>query len=167
MERRIKSYFSKGYKRGKLDIGVGYETNPISQISSIVEFFANTELDSELKLTLHLKSWWSTTYNRPLKDPLLDSYTLEELIYEYYDKIERTKAADRKAEQERDKMEEEKDRAALDWAEQEEKKELEQMAKLKDPSMTDEQWMQQQLPKEKELYGEDFGDNISFSMDGE
>lgn len=32
-------------------------------------------------------AWWSRTYNRPLKDPLLLSYTFEELLYEYYDKI--------------------------------------------------------------------------------
>lgn len=31
--------------------------------------------------------WWSKTYKRPLKDPILLSYTFEELLYEYYDKI--------------------------------------------------------------------------------
>lgn len=31
--------------------------------------------------------WWSKTYKRPLKDPVLLSYTFEELLFEYYDKI--------------------------------------------------------------------------------
>jgi hypothetical protein len=31
--------------------------------------------------------WWSKTYKRPLKDPILLSYTFEELLFEYYDKI--------------------------------------------------------------------------------
>jgi len=31
--------------------------------------------------------WWSQTYKRPLKDPVLLSYTFEELLFEYYDKI--------------------------------------------------------------------------------
>jgi hypothetical protein len=30
-----------------------------------------------------LEFWWCRTYNRPLKDPLLGQYTLDELTYEY------------------------------------------------------------------------------------
>jgi len=30
-----------------------------------------------------LQFWWCRTYNRPFKDPLLQSYTLDELTYEY------------------------------------------------------------------------------------
>lgn len=30
-----------------------------------------------------LEFWWCRTYNRPLKDPLLAQYTLDELTYEY------------------------------------------------------------------------------------
>ena len=30
-----------------------------------------------------LRFWWCKSYNRPLKDPLLMSYTADELIYEY------------------------------------------------------------------------------------
>jgi hypothetical protein len=38
---------------------------------------------SEEALTRQLRLWWCIKYNRPLKDPLLDSYTLDELAYEY------------------------------------------------------------------------------------
>lgn len=31
-----------------------------------------------------LKWWWCQTYNRPLKDPLLETYTTDELIYEFF-----------------------------------------------------------------------------------
>lgn len=37
------------------------------------------------KLTAEgLKFWWCKKYNRPLKDPLLQTYTLEELQIEYF-----------------------------------------------------------------------------------
>jgi hypothetical protein len=32
----------------------------------------------------HLETWWSFKFNRPLKDPLLKEYALEELIYEFF-----------------------------------------------------------------------------------
>jgi hypothetical protein len=31
-----------------------------------------------------LKLWWSNYYKRPLKDPLLDSYDLNELLLEFF-----------------------------------------------------------------------------------
>lgn len=34
-------------------------------------------------LVRFLRMWWCKTYNRPLKDPLLMSYTADELCYEY------------------------------------------------------------------------------------
>lgn len=34
---------------------------------------------------LFLKRWWCSYYKRPYKDPLLDTYTFEELCFEYYD----------------------------------------------------------------------------------
>jgi hypothetical protein len=35
-------------------------------------------------LRRELEVWWCFQYNRPLKDPLLQQYTLEELAYEYF-----------------------------------------------------------------------------------
>lgn len=34
-------------------------------------------------LTRFLKFWWVQKYSRPLKDPVLESYTLDELCYEF------------------------------------------------------------------------------------
>lgn len=38
---------------------------------------------SEEALTLRLRIWWCLKYNRPFRDPLLDTYTLDQLAYEY------------------------------------------------------------------------------------
>ena len=126
-------------------------------------------------MLLFLQSWWSRTYNRPLKDPLLLSYTLEELLYEFYDRIERAKAAEERIDEESDKIEEEKDKAAQDWAEAEELKELEaeKMAEAKkasarqseqkpDPAKDPDniRWMEEQIQKAKAEFGESFGEDI-------
>jgi hypothetical protein len=104
---------------------------------------------------LYLQSWWSREYNRPLKDPLLDSYTIEELTYEYYDRIERRKASEETLDLESDKIEEDEMQANLDWAAEEERKELEELERVR-------QGIEQQG---KEEHGEDFGEdlNIDFS----
>jgi hypothetical protein len=34
-------------------------------------------------LKRYLEFWWCKTYNRPLKDPVLLSYTIDELCYEF------------------------------------------------------------------------------------
>lgn len=47
-----------------------------------------------------LRRWWCRRYNRPYHDPLLETYTLEELLIEYYENLylddekERKKAHD-------------------------------------------------------------------------
>lgn len=124
-------------------------------------------------MTLFLKSWWSNTYNRPLKDPLLESYTLEELLYEFYDKIERQKASEERAIKEADKIEEVKEKEVLDWAEEEERKELEEMARVaagkptnptQDPENV--KWMKEQLEKAKQVHGETFGEDVDEKFEG-
>jgi hypothetical protein len=40
----------------------------------------NSSADALLRF---LRFWWCRTYNRPLKDPLLMSYTADELSYEF------------------------------------------------------------------------------------
>lgn len=100
------------------------------------------------------------------------SYTLEELLYEFYDKIERRKAEEERIHSESDKIEEDKEKAVLDWAELEEKKELDALkAKAanqeskpdsdptKDPANI--AWMEEQLAQGKKLLGESFGEDIS------
>lgn len=127
-------------------------------------------------MTLFLKSWWSNLYNRPLKDPLLESYTFEELLYEFFDKSERQKASEENSVKEADKIEEAKEKEVLDWAEQEEKKELEEMKRAADkmkskvPATQDPEnikWMNEQMEKYKTAYGESFGEDIEESFEGE
>jgi hypothetical protein len=113
-------------------------------------------------LELYLRSWWSKIYNRPLKDPLLESYTVYELIYEYFDKIERKKAAEQIVEQENDKIEDEKLDETLSWIEEEERKEREAKEKAKAEELEkDEAWMVEQLKKQ---YGDQFGEDINLNL---
>ena len=110
-------------------------------------------------MLLFLRSWWSKTYNRPLKDPILESYTLHELLYEFYDKQERKRAAEFQFEEEADKIEEEKEQETLDWIEEEERKEREALEAQQ--KAEEEKWMLEQLKKE---HGEDFGEDIDLDL---
>lgn len=132
-------------------------------IDVIVERAAREELDSEAAQIRFLSFWWSKTYARPLKDPILQSYTLEELYYEYKEHSEREKAAKERTEQEADNIDKAKEDDALAWAEAEEKKEAES-AKNGDrwsPTPEDEAWMQDQIKQGKEAFGDDFGEDIN------
>jgi hypothetical protein len=148
------------------------ELTVVDAIKAIASYNARADLNNEHQMELFLRSWWSSTYNRPLKDPLLLSYTLEELLYEFYDKLERQKAAQEKVTKEADKIEEDKDKAVLDWAEAEEKRELEEMEQhaskafndpLKDPENV--KWMREQIAKAKEVHGQEFGEDVELSFD--
>jgi hypothetical protein len=147
------------------------ELSVVESIRAICAFNARSELSDELQLDLFLRSWWSRTYNRPLKDPLLQTYTLQELLYEFYDRIERIAAEKERINSEADKIEEDKEKAVLDWAEEEERKELEAMkAKAakqesapnqdptKDPANV--AWMEEQVRQAKQVYGDSFGEDL-------
>lgn len=152
------------------------ELTTIEAIQKIARDNAFSDLNTERQLILFLKSWWSRTYNRPLKDPLLLSYTLEELLYEMFDRVERTKAYEEQLEQIDVKMEEDKDRADEDWAEKMEREEreadLRNAAKSSEPKSDPTKdpanvaWMEKQLQEAKALYGESFGEDIEDSFDG-
>lgn len=99
------------------------------------------------------------------------SYTIEELLYEFYDRIERRAAEEERTNSESDRIEEEKEKSVLDWAEQEEKRELEELKKkayqeegapstdpTKDPANI--AWMEEQLKQGKQLFGDSFGEDI-------
>lgn len=147
----------------------------IDSIKKLAASNARAPLETEEQIWLFLSSWWSKTYNRPLKDPLLKEYTIEELLYEFYDRIERDKAAEESAEQLDDKIEEAKDQEAVDWAEQQEKLELEEEARKngeasqqsKPDEAANQKWMQEQIAAQKKLLGDDFGEDTDFSMDDE
>jgi len=97
-----------------------------------------------------------------MKDPLLQTYTLEELLYEYHSIQEQKLAREEATEEEADKIEEEKDKEAQAWADRMEAEEAE-AAEVTDPSMHPDniRWMEEQLRKEKELYGEDYGEDLN------
>ena len=141
----------------------------IDSIRKIAADNARAPLDSEESILLFLKSWWSRTYNRPLKDPVLLSYTIEELIYEFFDRLERAKAEEERINEEKDKIEEDREKETLDWAEEEEKKELVALNKTKAsahaPSKEDIEWMEAYMEKAKEEHGEDFGEDISIDFE--
>ena len=155
----------------------GSELSVVESIKKIASFNARAELHNEEQLLLFLQSWWSRTYNRPLKDPLLLSYTIEELLYEFYDRIERSKAEQERLEQEDVKIEEDKDKVNEDWAEKMERQELEaEMRKsgakssepipdpTKDPANV--AWMEKIIEEGKATYGETFGEDIEDGFDG-
>ena len=151
--------------------GIPSQLSVVDSIRALAAKNARADLSDDKQLLLFLQSWWSRIYNRPLKDPVLLSYTLEELIYEFYDKVERNKAELERAHSENDKIEEDKEKAVLDWAEEEEKKELDA---LKSKASTQEKqptldpakdpkniaWMEEQIQKSKAIFGESFGEDI-------
>jgi hypothetical protein len=155
----------------------------IEIIKNIAAKNARADLSDEHQLLLFLQSWWSMTYNRPLKDPILASYTLEELLYEFFDRIERDKARREQVDEEADRIEEMKEKEVLDWIQEEEKKELqgessdgensdaesasdtdlEQYDPAKDPENV--KWMEEHLARGKQIYGEDFGEDIDHNFE--
>jgi hypothetical protein len=137
---------------------------------------ARAPIDNEEQLTLFLKSWWSRTYNRPLLDPLLQTYTLDQLLYEYYDRIERHAAEQEAVSNEETKKEEDRDKEAQDWADKMEQEELSAAAAAaqgtqpanaevqpagdptKDPANV--KWMEEQIQMHKQQFGPTFGEDI-------
>lgn len=111
-------------------------------------------------------SWWSDKYSRPLKDPILLSYTTEELAYEYYLSIERAKAESERIQAESDKIEEAKLQEDDEWADKMEAEEAQSSVinPLLDQKNID--WMQQEIEKNKQELGEDFGDDLSVNFEG-
>lgn len=111
-----------------------------------------------------------------MKDPLLASYTMEELMYEYLDHTSRNEAAEEVQEQKQEEAESSKYDEALRWAEEEEAKDKARIAS-KLPENTQEKnepsnpinsltpedvkWMEEQLLKEKTVLGDDFGEDFS------
>lgn len=154
---------SRGEIRGKRTKGELSQLSTFDAVQELARYDAR-HTDTEEGLTLFLKSWWSKEYTRPLKDPLLESYTLHELLYEYYDKIERATAAEEVFELKADKIEEGQEQDTLDWIEEEERKAVEEAEEVKAKKLAkDEAWMLEQMKKE---HGDNFGDDISTDFEG-
>jgi hypothetical protein len=167
-------------KREEGELSGSARLSTFEQIQLIARTDARAE-SGERHNRLFLMSWWSQYYNRPLKDPLLMSYTLEELAYEYYLVGERAKYREEQNSDLADKIEEEKFKEAEEWADQMEaeeeeaeriaaekaakkkKKQEETYDPLNDPNNL--KWMEEEIAKNKELFGEDFGENLSLDFD--
>ena len=76
-----------------------------------------------------MKFWWSRYYARPLKDPLLDTYTLEDLLYEFHSIRHRKDAEEEESKESGAKILDEKIDETLAWAEEDQKRESELAAK--------------------------------------
>jgi hypothetical protein len=129
--------------------------------------------------------WWVHTFNLPLKHPILQSYTFEELVYEYHAYQERKAAYAASIEEEADKIEEAKAKADEEWADQMEREEAEERAReeaakakkaeeakkesqaqldpRKDPANI--KWMEEQIEKAKKKMGPEFGEDLKVSFD--
>ena len=112
-----------------------------------------------------LLNWWTTYYKRPLKDPILLSYTFEELVYEYMSLTAFERAKEAKIEQESDKIEQENWDAAEAWADSmEEEGNLETAPDpMQNPENID--WMEKQLLLDREQFGEDFGGDVELNFE--
>lgn len=160
-------------ERGFDKKGDGFERTVPSTFEEIVDSVrqiaasnARAPLYSEEATLLFLQSWWSKTYNRPLKDPLLKTYTLEELLYEFFDKIEREAASKEKTESDDGKIEAVKEKQDTEWADAEEKRDAEEAAQLSAEALekeNNEKWMAEQMALQKEKFGDDFGEDLNFS----
>ena len=122
--------------------------------------------------------WWCEHYNRPLKDPMLQEYSLEDLIYERFIVMERAAYIKEMEEEETDRIEEEKLQEDDDWADQmetmlgnqEAKKQPEPKKEPKeeyDPTKDPEniKWMEQEMEANKSFFGDDFGEDIDINFE--
>lgn len=152
------------------------ELSIAESIRRIAAINARANLEDEVQLKLFLQSWWSRTYNRPLKDPLLEAYTLEELLYEFYDRVERRAAEEERIKDVEVMQEDSKNKEDLDWADKMEQEELakikskaasEEEKKIEDPTKDPEnvKWMEEQIKLNKAQFGETFGENIDVNFE--
>ena len=187
MARRTKEILRNSRERSPLskDRGTseGRLTTTFEQINSIARCDARLEI-GEKKNRLFLTNWWCRQYNRPLKDPLLNQYSIEELAYEYFLIGELAAYKQEKIDEENDRIEEAKIKIDTDWADEmeaedlareeaeakakakkiaKEKAEKEAYDPLKDPEQI--KWMEEEMEKSKTVFGEDFGEDVSMKFE--
>jgi len=109
-------------------------------------------------------SWWSEYYKRPLKDPLLQEYTTEELAYEYFNAVERRKAEEEAIQAHSDKIEEAKAAADQAWADQMEAEEEAEESSDPREDPVNQAWMEEEIRKNKELFGDEFGEDLDLEF---
>ena len=103
------------------------------------------------------------------------------MLYEYYDRIERTAARNELANKEETRQEEEKDKDSQDWADQMEHEELEaakaqtstpapanpeEVKPVGDPTKDPEniKWMEEQMKIHKQQFGQSFGEDVELDF---
>lgn len=108
---------------------------------------------------------------------MLLSYTLEELLYEFYDRIERMAAEEERSVKAETLTEDAKEKEVLDWIAEEERKEAQGNAPkvqsdnkppvdpTKDPANV--KWMEEQIRLAKQHLGDDFGEDLELTFDEE
>ena len=187
---RDRSPFERRRARDKKE---GRLVSTFEQINAIARRDARLEI-GEKKNRLFLTNWWCRQYNRPLKDPLLKQYTTEELAYEFYLINEIDTFTAEKINEVNDRIEEELYQKDIDWADEMEADELAEEARIKvkkakkakeakeaeeakikekektyDPLKDPEQlkWMEEEIEKNKSVFGEDFGEDVSLDFEGD
>lgn len=73
------------YKETKPSSSNASSLDLLDHIKRLVEEEQNKVQLNYDEFLFFLKRWWCQHYNRPYKDPLLDTYTFEELYFEYCD----------------------------------------------------------------------------------
>jgi len=126
---------------------------------------------SEREYFLFLSNWWCNKWNRPLKDPLLAEYTLEELIYEFHSFREYDKASEERLQQEADRIEDDKydaQMAVIEAMEAEdrarEEREAAETASNPVNNPINQKWMEELIRKDKELHGEEYGEDLELNF---
>jgi hypothetical protein len=152
---------------GRIGQIIENEESTFALIDKITARVSKEPLDTEAAQLRWLQFWWCKHYNRPFKDPLLLSYTLEELYYEFRLYIEKDKANEERSAENNDKIEQAKVDDALSWAEQEEAKEQAADGKQPEPGKSPEDvaWMEEQMRLARQEHGDDFGEDISEVFD--
>ena len=107
------------YKEGSTGAGNISSLDLLDNIKRLVDLERDKSRLSGDEFLFFLKRWWCSYYKRPYKDPLLDSYTFEELYFEYCD-VNYQNAKDAKETTSKTEIPQEE----WDWAAEEEAKEL-------------------------------------------
>lgn len=193
MEKRAKTRIGRSERRDYLTrrrqksrISNENDSSIFEQIRQVARRDARLEL-GEKKVRLFLTNWWCTHYKRPFKDELLQKYTLEELLYEYYFIQEVEQYREEIVKAEADRIEEEKYEEDLAWADEMEREEVAAKADssknstetskpdtqkpqeqeaydpLKDPKQV--AWMEEQIKQSKLVFGEDFGEDLKLDFE--
>lgn len=126
---------------------------------------ARTLICDDESLFRFLRNWWCSYYNRPYKDPILLTYSLEELVYEFFDIIERKKAKEEEAKAESDKIELGKEQENSDWADRMEAEEARELASLKHSEEKVSEAVSNIIEQGKQEFGDDFGEDLNLSFE--